>query len=474
MNSPQKNSTDSLITTLKEIVNTTNKYNLSSALKTQEGLIDFIMSETDHFPHNRTISFRAKSLAYGIDCKCKECSTIIKDWGKQFCSKRCYANHKESQIHELSEEDIKDRIPNIKNLDETCINNTEVLLASPVFRSSFNKIHNLKVDDLVVLIGFDENKNNLLTAKINKVNQLLSYCIRIATYQGISETLFDQCIQVERFNKKSENIEFYTLIYGREGALAKLDIKSERVRGTNNPAYDHGGFFSPFSKRFVHGDISKETFIKAHESRVRNNTYQSKLSYWTERYGDDEGARLYYERQRTFSKDKLIEKHGIEDGTIIWEERQRKWQQTMNELPDSKKMEIKAKQGFWKYTNPETDKMRYIGGGELEKTYFYVIEYQPVKSDVSYIKIGVTNRNITARFPLVTIKEKIILHESNRYTNYHIERDVKRYIIENNMIILLESPEDKFDGWTECVEIEYKDRIMEVVHEAITRNTQEI
>jgi len=474
MKSPQKSSIQFLREKLVDIVNNTNKYNMSPAIKRVDGLYEYVMAQTSHFPSSRNLSFRAKSIALEIDCSCLNCGNIVKEWGKKFCSNKCYSYHKSTSKTILTNEQIAERIPNIINTDERTFQNSMHLSKSVLFCDAFNRVYNLSVEELGDLVGFSTDGDNMLSRKSNKINLMLSFLIKIAAFQGITEDLFDKCIAVANFERKTENIEYYELLYGGEEAEYRLGLKSERVKGDKNPAFQHGGLYSPFSKKFIKGDVSEETVNKAHESREANKSYQTRLEYWTERYGEEEGSRLYYERQRTFSKDQLIEKHGEEEGTRIWQERQDKWQKSLDKLPESKKIEIRAKQGFWRHTNHHTDRMQYEGRGKDELTTFYVIEYSPLNSDSTYIKIGVTNRNITSRFPLVTIKNVIIDHKSSRYVNFHIERDVKRYIFEESLNIPIESESQKFDGWTECVDIEHKDLILEVANEAIERNTKEV
>lgn len=474
MKSPQKNSTINLKEQLRTIVDNTNKYNLSPSIKKVDGLYEYVMTETSHFPSDRNLSFRAKSIAFGVDCKCLNCENIVKIWGKKFCSNKCYSEYKATSVKILTSQQISERIPNIINIDNRTAECSLQLPNSEVFCDVFNRVYNLTLEELETLTNFSTDGDNILARKSNKINLMLSFLIKIAAYQGITEDLFDKCLAVENFEKKTENIDYYELLYGVDEAEYRLGIKSERMKGDKNPAFQHDGLLSPFSKKFIKGDVKEETIKKAHESREANNGYQTRLEYWTERYGDEEGKKLYYERQRTFSKDTLIEKHGEEKGIRLWEERQVKWLNSLEKLPVSKKIEIRSKQGFWRYADPHTDRMQYEGRGKDELTTFYVIEYSPLKSNETYIKIGVTNRNITSRFPLVTIKNVIIEHKSSRYVNFHIERDVKKYIFEKSLNILMESEHDKFDGWTECVDMFNKDIILEVVNEAIERNTKEV
>jgi hypothetical protein len=111
---------------------------------------------------------------------------------------------------------------------------------------------------------------------------------------------------------------------------------SEYNKGDKNPAYQHGGKFSPFSKKFIkYENLSEnETNIlidKVVEKAKNNRThYNTRLNYWLDiTNGDkDEAELLFKNRQATFSLDTCICKYG-EDGYNIWIERQEKWQKTL-------------------------------------------------------------------------------------------------------------------------------------------------
>ena len=45
---------------------------------------------------------------------------------------------------------------------------------------------------------------------------------------------------------------------------------------------------------------------------------------------EEEAIKQVSEYQRTFSKEKCIEKYGLELGLIKWEERQNKWQESLH------------------------------------------------------------------------------------------------------------------------------------------------
>lgn len=63
-----------------------------------------------------------------------------------------------------------------------------------------------------------------------------------------------------------------------------------------------------------------------------SRTSSSQLLWWTKKgYTEEEAIKLRAERQRTFTKEKCIEKYGKEKGTNIYNNRQAKWRKTIDE-----------------------------------------------------------------------------------------------------------------------------------------------
>jgi very-short-patch-repair endonuclease len=106
-----------------------------------------------------------------------------------------------------------------------------------------------------------------------------------------------------------------------------LKQQSERIKGNKNPAYQHGGKYSPFSLNFIHG-VGKveETKRKAKENKTKDKD-NTQIEFWLKKTDGnlDEAQKLLSRRQSTFSLKSCIEKHGEENGTQIWLDRQEKW-----------------------------------------------------------------------------------------------------------------------------------------------------
>lgn len=136
-------------------------------------------------------------------------------------------------------------------------------------------------------------------------------------------------------NQRTDSLQYLCLCYGDIEGSKRCEEKSERVAGKNNPAYNHGGKFSPFSKNFIkYQDLSEEETLektkvindKAKKSFAENGNNSLTIQYYLDRgYTEEEGKKLISERQSTFSLEKCIEKYGEEAGRERWLERQKKW-----------------------------------------------------------------------------------------------------------------------------------------------------
>lgn len=110
---------------------------------------------------------------------------------------------------------------------------------------------------------------------------------------------------------------------------------SDKMVGDKNPGFQHGGTMSSFSKKFrKYENLTEEEkekeiqakFMKASLTKRANNSYTTTIEYYTTRgYTEEEAAVRLSERQRTFSLQKCIEKHGEEKGKEMWLARQSKW-----------------------------------------------------------------------------------------------------------------------------------------------------
>lgn len=134
--------------------------------------------------------------------------------------------------------------------------------------------------------------------------------------------------------------EEYRARYGK----TKAEIYCQEMRGERNPGKGHGGKLSPFSEKFIGNSNHKTIQQKAEESRKNNSSHTTTQQYWIKLgYSVEDAKKMLMERQRTFSKNKCIEKHGKESGELVWQQRQEKWQNALHSLPEERKREMNKK-----------------------------------------------------------------------------------------------------------------------------------
>jgi len=143
-----------------------------------------------------------------------------------------------------------------------------------------------------------------------------------------------------------------------------LKQQSERIKGSKNPAYQHGGKYSPFSLNFIHGtDNVEASKIKAKENKTKDKD-NTQIEYWLKKTnGNLEKAKeLLSQRQSTFSLNKCVEKYGKEKGTQIWLNRQEKWHNNYKKFNFSKI----SQELFWQIAE-KIDSLDEIYFAELNK-----------------------------------------------------------------------------------------------------------
>lgn len=116
-----------------------------------------------------------------------------------------------------------------------------------------------------------------------------------------------------------------------------------------NPYYHHGGKFSPFSKNFVgydglsDGEKRDAAFKRARENND-NIIHTTSIQYWLNKgYSEEDAKKKLSERQRTFTLEKCVAKYGDEEGRRIYEDRQKRWLNTLNDRYGDKWDELSSK-----------------------------------------------------------------------------------------------------------------------------------
>lgn len=163
---------------------------------------------------------------------------------------------------------------------------------------------------------------------------------------GFIDTYFDYGGDIDKYinhtlalvnypGTRNTTYEWLCLTKGEEYANEYFDNLSKRVSGKNNPAYQHGGRLSPFSKKYVkYKDLTEEEkeeqisdiSNKIHDKMRAEGNYSTKIKYWLNKgYTEEEANNKLSERQATFTLDKCMARYGEEKGTDIWVDRQRRW-----------------------------------------------------------------------------------------------------------------------------------------------------
>ena len=139
-----------------------------------------------------------------------------------------------------------------------------------------------------------------------------------------------------KFNWESDIIRKKFLnFYNRHKTASLTDIRNELhcksdkciqkefwiERGWDNPEEKISEVQKKNSKKFC------EKFKENPNLRITSN----QLKWWTKKgYTEEEAKKHVSERQKTFSKEKCIEKYGKEKGEMIFQNRQRKWRKSLD------------------------------------------------------------------------------------------------------------------------------------------------
>lgn len=181
---------------------------------------------------------------------------------------------------------------------------------------------------------------------------------------------------------------------------------SNRIKGSNNPAFNHGGKLSPYSKNFVKykdgsANYSIEDVVKkSNSTKVENSSNNTTIEYYLNKgLSLPDAQEALSERQNNFTLEKCIERHGADLGPEIWRNRQERWQHTINSKPKHEIDQINAKKGntreqlVEKYGEEKTKEIlekRYtkFGRSSKESFRFFIKLYKKAR------KIGIKREDI--------------------------------------------------------------------------------
>lgn len=242
--------------------------------------------------------------------------------------------------------------------------------------------------------------------------------------------------------------------------ITKVQSLGDAIKGDKNPAYNHGGKFSPFSKNFIKytDDESYQNglgSVKAKSSQTRMDHPENdstKIEYYISKgYSKEESEILLSERQSTFSLSKCIERHGEDEGLRMWKERQEKWQSTLNSKSKEEIEEINRKKS-------SRFNYKFLWNGEYEnvKGMFYLI-----KIDEDFVKIGITSQTIKKRYGSIVEENQIKFKlNGNMFSSFKLEQVLKQKLKEFKI-----KPEEAIGefGWTETFRID-SDSVINIIN----------
>lgn len=117
--------------------------------------------------------------------------------------------------------------------------------------------------------------------------------------------------------------------------------RRDRVTGENNPSFNHGGKYSPWSeKSIVH---SKEQIKQSKRKAKLNHTSIRTIKYWTGLGYTQEQAIERLGKFQARDLDFFINKYGEEEGYKKWQHKKDKWLKTLSEKTDEEKRAINRK-----------------------------------------------------------------------------------------------------------------------------------
>lgn len=174
----------------------------------------------------------------------------------------------------------------------------------------------------------------------------------IGTKEGIQHLKCPHC------NRLVREITFaHVIMHGfttTEEFKKKYDLKylkcqeiRDRVKGSNNPGYQHGGKFSPFSEKFVGGyDAEWHAQHSKNMSEQFNNqpeTCPRKVEYWLlQTNGDMTRAKQMLGDYQKKDLNAFIKAYGEEEGKIRHQARTDKWMTTMDSKSDEEKARMES------------------------------------------------------------------------------------------------------------------------------------
>lgn len=293
------------------------------------------------------------------------------------------------------------------------------------------------IDKFIKLKIFKNLKIN--EKQIKEIENLLFYINNYNEFFDIRiiKTFLENNIETNYLKRLRilNNIKCSTSLYGlilKYGISSAIDKFHNLNFIKNNPAKNHQGLLSPFSKKFIKyinlNDTEKEKRINdiINNKQIDDSSYNTKIEYYLKKGFNLETAKIKLSnRQCTFSKKICIEKYGNDIGIKKFNDRQNKWQKTLNKKnkEEIELINIKKGSGFLNKLYLKDDIVKTIPGT------LYFIKF--FNDEINFYKVGITSKTILKRFKKYICKSKlnyeiILLKEDSFYNCYKLEQKILR------------------------------------------------
>lgn len=181
-----------------------------------------------------------------------------------------------------------------------------------------------------------------------------------------------------------------------------------------------------------------------------NQNLNTRIEFWLHHgYTLEEAKSQLQERQRTFTLEKCIKKHGVEEGTRIHKERQERWQKTLyenNDMNDVNRRKGKTREEL--IERHGTERANEIIKSRTRHTSWFCASKESLNVFIPLYKI-LRRRGIQRDDISFGIKGSIelLLHDNNSIFLYDFTINSKKIIIEFHGIKF--HPKSKDSDWTD-------------------------
>lgn len=189
-------------------------------------------------------------------------------------------------------------------------------------------------------------------------------------YTGIEGIDYLTCpicqIRTRQYTPDHAKMHGYNSIkeFAQDNSITQITCteKKKLSSGKNNPAYNHNGKFSIWSKNYVNGYDEKrhQDHIKEHTKFVREqkHLFKNNIEYWMiQTGGDTDKAKELHRKFQTRDLDWFVDKYGEEEGAKRHKSKTEKWLNTMNNksLEETKRINQLKAAGIGKKSQIEKD-----------------------------------------------------------------------------------------------------------------------